>query len=258
MKVSSHAGLCCRVRQLLGFSEVCRQHGWGLTFLWVNNHHCGRHGGEFEVDGVQIVNIDTISPDVPVVPGICGFTEIVQAYDIKPSASLELGAYRRVHFCPGVASSAELAREARLAVHARTTDLPTITGVYLTAEDFIKRIEELGDEHAVFPLYLATDSHDVQSSVRRRFGDSNVITSAVLAPGCLRQSTLRDAVVDLVACTIPPLFLGTHWSGYSFVVRMLRRVRGEESVPDSSPWNEEPRNGRLSLNGDSPRTRTGP
>lgn len=231
MKCSSHAGFCCRLRQLLGFSQVCREHGWDLTFLWLSNHHCGRHGGEFEVEGVQIVNIDSVSSEVPVVPGICGFTEIVEAYDIERSPMLELEAYRRIRFAPDVISSAGMASSAKLAVHARTTDLPTITGVHLTAGDFIARIEDLASRHDVFPLFLATDSQEVQTSVRQRFGERNVIASTILRPGSLRQSTLRDAVVDLVACTMPPLFLGTHWSGYSFVIRTLRRLRGEEPVP---------------------------
>lgn len=176
------------------------------------------------------MNIDEVSTEVPVIPGVCGFTEIVDAYDIQRSPTLELDAYRRIRFAPEVISRAEKALSAKLAVHARTTDLPTITGIHLTAQDFVESIEKLASCHEVFPIFLATDSQNVQTSVRQRFGDANVIYSASLSPGSLRESSLRDAVIDLVACTLPPLFLGTHWSGYSFVIQTLRRLRGEETV----------------------------
>lgn len=224
MKITANAGFANRLRILLGYREVCRKFGVPLTFVWLENRFCGALDNAFVIDGVDIQH--SISPprDAPAIPGKVTFKDIVQIYGIDAKEKVVCNAYRQIQFDPAISLAAQVGWQAQLAVHARVTDLHKSTGLQLTPSDFFSQIEEREKIHPIFPLYLATDSQNLQVAFIKRYGSQNILTTARLDPDKFRQSSLRDAVTDLLASSLASQFLGTPGSSFSNSIQIFRRI----------------------------------
>lgn len=227
MKITTNAGLANRLRIILGYREVCQKLGVRLTFVWLNNRFCGPLDNAFAIDGVTIEYATHPPADAVAIPGKVTFKDIVQIYGIDAKENVVLNAYRQIQFDPLLVEVAKVGKQAALAVHARVTDLYKSTGVQLTPSYFFDKIKDLPVKDYIFPVYLATDCRITQKAFTDHYGSSKVITTAILNPSSFRQSTVREAVVDLLACTYPKRFIDTPGSSFSGCVNIFRKFSYE-------------------------------
>ena len=91
------------------------------------------------------------------------------------------------------------------------------------------RAEEL-PEHRIF---IATDNAATQDALVRRYGARAVTNQPICRTRHVRQTTLVDAVVDLLVCTKSDRFMGSFGSSFSDTIAHLRSVSGRACPGDS-------------------------
>lgn len=107
------------------------------------------------------------------------------------------------------------------------------------------------------PIYLATDSEDVQKVFMERYGARvNIRRRIVNTPGQLRSTSLMDAVVDLAVCTAAPSFEGDPCSGWFRLITAFRNS-GQTLIGPRRMVSDDRKALSFSLYGDSPLYRRG-
>ena len=115
----------------------------------------------------------------------------------------------RAAFAPARQSVRQLAAQARAAEP-------------LSARQLTSRIKQAGESSVKDLLGL-----------HARYGARVRVGKAIAAqPGALRQTSLKDAVLDLLVCAGSRAFMGSHGSSFSDAIVHLRATRGRTTVAD--------------------------
>lgn len=123
------------------------------------------------------------------------------------------------------------------ALHIRRTDhLTAIRPADQTRDDAFDAFLDTAQsaaEGAPLPVYLATDNADTQARLTSRHGARVRVHRAISPrPGALRQTSLKDAVLDLLVCAASRIFMGSHGSSFSDTIAHMRATRARASADD--------------------------
>ena len=220
-------GLCNRLRAVLSYRLVAQAQGRLLMVIWRQDAECnGDFLSYFEpLDGVVFVDSPPAWDPTPEIancthPDI-GHTEEVDGWAmLRPTAKMELAIERRV---TGL-------EPPFVAVHIRRTDFSTFFGPAFqqttdaSFETFLDKPRL--EKHRV---YIATDNGDTHERFSNRYRAR--LGTAVASPrgeglrfdgSSLRQTPLRDAIIDLFVCASSDSFLGSFGSSFSETITHLR------------------------------------
>lgn len=115
-----------------------------------------------------------------------------------------------------------------VAIHVRRTDhteLAKKNQCFTTDEEFFQFVERYPDKK----IYLATDNSKTQEMFVDRYGKDRVVYNMpILAVGDdpkIRQTSIKDAVIDLFACARALHFMGSGYSSFSSIIHKLKICR---------------------------------
>jgi len=99
------------------------------------------------------------------------------------------------------------------------------------------------DAHPEYRIHLATDNAETQSFFKRRFGPRLASLVPIAKSGAMRQTSLREAVVDLFTCVAADgPFKGSWQSSFSDTIARLRALHGRAQPDDEhelADWSRE-------------------
>ena len=77
-------------------------------------------------------------------------------------------------------------------------------------------------------IYLATDNSETQDLFVERYGKDRVVYNMPILAGDdskIRQTSIKDAVIDLFACARALHFKGSGYSSFSSIIQKLKICR---------------------------------
>ena len=224
-------GLANRLRTIAGYWYVADQLGEKITFHWdTENQECN---GAWEEVFEPLSLIISQPKDATLKYDFIGqntidriiknhFPEEARATWNSPLIqAIEEEYYARFKICFNVLQRVfeVLPIEPFAAVHIRRTDhvvLAKEADKYTTFYDFDQFIAE----HQT--IYLATDSRDVQLKYPGLLKNIQIPLST-----SLRQTSLMDAMVDILICSHAAFFKGSGYSSFSHLVDIYNRLNSQ-------------------------------
>ena len=224
MVIGVDCGLCNRLRALLSYRQVALAEGRSLVVIWTPDGHCN---GEF---------LDCFSP----LPGVRFVKQaphvraewVNHAHPSIKGTLAEVESYKAL--VPAIPLRSVIAKRIRessppfVAAHIRRTDM-TLYGRRAPGTPD-EEVEAFLDTHAAHRIYIATDCGETyERFTSGRYSDRCVVTERPPhKPSALRQTSLREAAIDLYMCAAAAHFCGSRGSSFSDVIESLRLAQGGE------------------------------
>ena len=107
-----------------------------------------------------------------------------------------------------------------IAVHIRRTDhiySAKKNNCFTSDENFINFIDNIKHNN----LYVATDNKDTYDKFKIKY---NVKLDYHNTRNCIRQTSLKDAIIDLYMCIYAKEFKGSGWSSFSELIYKIRNI----------------------------------
>ena len=223
MVIGVDHGLCNRLRAVLSYRLVALAEGRPLVAIWRQDAQCN---GDFlecfaPLPGVRFVK------EAPhyrpswvnhAHPSIKGTAAEVEGYKVLlPAIPIRSTIVQRIR-----------GRTAFVAAHIRRTDMTLFGRLPPGTTD--AEVEAFLDAHAAHRVYVATDCGETYA----RFTSGRYASRCMPTeregwrPGALRQTSLREAAVDLYVCAAAAHFCGSRGSSFSDVIESLRLAQGIE------------------------------
>ena len=230
--IEAKSGLCNRLRVVFSHYQYARSVNSKLTVIWVKNSACpGCFLDYFE----PVENIEFVSkpPKKKIYysgngchpkynPGCCGQGKI----------TCKMYLYGKLELLPDlkktIAEKKSLLEDRYVAVHIRRTDhvrLAKRKSTYTADKEFLNFI----DKNKTRNLYIATDNKKTYDQLFSKYGKL-VKFKYHSTTGDLRETTLRDAIVDLYMCTYADQFMGTTYSSFTETIHQMRKFKECKSI----------------------------
>jgi hypothetical protein len=80
------------------------------------------------------------------------------------------------------------------------------------------------DKHSNMNIYLATDNRDTQDIFVNKYSTRIKCLKWINPTNNIRQTTLKDAVIDIFTCIKAKEFMGSGWSSFTDLINDLRII----------------------------------
>ena len=233
MVIVAVEGLCNRLRATLSYRQVAHEAGRPLVVVWRKDELCPGYflDAFLPLAGVRFVKAP---PDGRPLGSLHVATDTHPAVKGKPEEAYSYAALQASDAIRTAVAEQVRACGARFAaVHVRRTDLHTWLPVsqHTRDTDFEGFLDDRARTGA--QLYLAADNAETQRRFLERYGERMHVHQHIRSSGSLRQTTLRDAVIDMLVCAVATDgFMGSHGSSYSDAIRHLRTMQGRSNDVD--------------------------
>lgn len=219
-------GLCNRLRAVLSYRQVAHAQGRPLHVVWRRDEFCN---GDFLDHFLPLPGVKFLKQP-PRDRSPSSLSVAVDTHASIKNTPAEAHGYAALHPTDAVRAAIAAQLEACgprfVAMHVRRTDLHTA----LPASEHTRdgEFEAFADARPTgCNIYVATDNAPSQRHFCERYGGAARVQKPIEPSGSLRQTALREAVVDLFTCAAAPDgFKGSHGSSFSDAIRCLRRVQG--------------------------------
>lgn len=208
-----NAGLCNRLRVLFSWLRVAEQTDCELDVFWVEDHFCN---GKFldyfeEIDRVNFVEERPEKIDY-------------EGYGTHPDVRHTASIYEKLIPKREILEELEeiCSRHERYnSMHIRRTD-----HVRIANEDSCFVPDDVFYKFAIeskLPVYLSCDNRDTQEKFMGYF-DNVFVHKMIEKSNETRQTSLKDAIVDIFACVDGEEFQGTYYSSFSDIIYVLKKI----------------------------------
>jgi hypothetical protein len=212
--IAPTGGLCNRLRVLFSYLAAARASAQTLQVHWKVDPVCVQHFLDvfYPIPDVQFLSLPPAHVDYRGCapgPGL-----------VPPPAALYAQLVPRLELAVRVS---ELAVCPYDAAHVRRTDHVTLAkrvNKFMPLEVFEQFIAD-----APRPVYLACDDRDTQQALVAKYPDKLFVHQEIARSRQLRQTALRHAVIDLFTCVGAEQFLGTEYSSFTGLIKILRAAR---------------------------------
>lgn len=113
--------------------------------------------------------------------------------------------------------------------HIRRTDhisMQLATKTFINDDMYIQFIKNSKNK-----VFLATDNPETQKKFIDIFGDKVIINSEIVENNLLRKSTLENAYIDLVLCSLGFRFQGSSdWSTFTKTIKIFKKINYWKSM----------------------------
>lgn len=212
MILSPTQGLGNRLENVFGFINTTREKGEKITLVWRNNGECS---GSFcdcflPIEGFEVTNTPCGPVDNVWSPlSVRQYVTMGNDLKLTPVVEKEVNEWKQ-------------RMGDYIAVHVRKTDFVTHVrrsyGMDVSHNDvYYAFIDSVPSN-----VFLATDNTTDQALFKERYG-SRVFFNPISPSKNLRQTSFREAVVDMFVCAGAREFLGTRASSFSKTILALRK-----------------------------------
>jgi len=208
MNIIPEGGLCNRLRVLFSHLQIAKQNNKTLNVYWKINSAC--NGSFLDV----FSHIETIYfIDKP--PEIIDYRGGSSCVKLNKQDYLELIPNEIIQ-----SKIIQLSKNEFDAIHIRRTDhveLATQKQKFMPNFIFENFINESDKK-----VFLACDDKDTRKYFLTKYPNKIFVNDITYNSNNQRQTSLEDAVVDLFVCVKSKNFLGTEYSSYSDLIKLLR------------------------------------
>lgn len=221
------SGLSNRIRTLLGFLQVCKEHGKYLNVIWIPDATC--NGGFLDyfkpINGIMFLD-HKVEPVHYI--GQSKTSVIVENYGLKQSTNL----YSYLQLTDIL--------EKKVQIFANTNKLPYCVGIHVRRTDYtgnlIGKILNGTNSDEGFcdyikkyskgkQFFVATDNRNSQEYYISKYGTRTRFYAPIPRNNDLRKTTLENAIIDIYLLSYCKSIKGTHKSSFSEFARCLKRSR---------------------------------
>lgn len=205
------AGLCNRLRVLFSYLALANKNNKMLNVFWQINEACNGHflDAFCNIDGVNFIDqkpesIDYIGHNPCIrITNKNIYKQLIpnQKIDIKIKELLKNNEkYNSIHI--------------RRTDHIHYANLKKRFTSDSVFEQFIDRSQ--------YRVYLACDNYNTQEYFLKKYEEKVFVNNYIKPSKNQRQTSLEDAAIDLLMCVKSLSFLGTAYSSYSDLIKLLR------------------------------------
>jgi len=208
-------GLCNKLRVTLSYLDFARRNNTHLVVIWKKSSACPGYFLDYfqPMNGVSFQNSNFNNKSV-----------MYEGCYTKPEFK-NWNIYKELKLVPELERKIQTYQKTLgryIAVHIRRTDhvrLAKKTNSFTSDQEFIRFIRR----HPDYNLYLATDNSNTQDKFLKLFPDKiKVIENIITKNNSLRQTSLEQAIIDLIVCSRANKFKGSGASSFSSFIERLR------------------------------------
>jgi hypothetical protein len=239
-------GLANRIRTLLGYLWLAEKTGEELGVFWQIGDDCNGHFLDLFRPLERVTFIESSNETKIDFKGQLGFHAILEShlrsYGLDSSIDQEQKRmYRKLEPLPRIREKADLFCEKNripscIGLHIRRADhegLAKSVRLFSADDDFINFIRNKPECEGVF---IATDNKETQDRFRALYGRRAIFYTNLVSSRQLRQSTLEEALIDILICARCRCFKGSGYSSYSDLIEIFRSLNSNcgSNLPVSS------------------------
>lgn len=210
MNIIPQAGLCNRLRVMFSYLEIAKQQNQTLNIYWKISDACNGHFLDVfeEVEGTKFLEQEP--EDIHYI-----------GYSASPLVLMNKETYKNL--IPKSLLNNEISNLSKIpynAVHVRRTDHVHYANKkkrFMNDNLFENFIEK-----SVHKVYLACDCYETQYKFLNKYSDKVFVNNIIKPSKEKRQTGLDNAIIDLFVCVKSQNFLGTHYSSYSDLIKLLK------------------------------------
>lgn len=213
--VQPRGGLCNCLRVVFSYTELAKAKGDKLIVIWIWSSACPG----FFLDYFQAVPNVTFERD-----NKKGYPINYHGWGCAPGYAPN---YSSLRLLPAVQKMVDdrvsALKQPFIAIHVRRTDHVAdakARNMFTNDEAFFRFVDSQPKEQS---LYVACDNAATYTVFAKRYGGRIKFPFWPSNQKQLRQTSLRDAVIDLFVCTRATTFMGSGWSSFSTAIGDMRK-----------------------------------
>lgn len=215
MVIQPTGGLCNYLRVVFSYYLESKEKDEELTVIWRQTGSCpGFFLDYFEpVKGINFIKTNENNLEVYYTGGQYNANKLIDYTDLNPLPEIKSIIKEKIELLKNY-----------IAVHVRRTDhtnLAKINNRYTEDNSFFNFIEYNIENKN---LYVATDNLDTYNTFKNKYNQFVKFDYHPITEG-LRQTTLKNAIVDLYMCVYADKFMGSGYSSFSGTINILRKYR---------------------------------
>ena len=216
--IQCHHGLNNRLRVLFSYYKYAQLLNKKLIMIWESNYNCPGYFYDYfkPLKNVEFYKnnnnfkIDYVSSK---------WNEIFHPY--------KMYIYKDLHLKPNLEKIIKNKKDKignYIAIHVRRTDHTNnfnedIKQKLTTDKEFIDFI----NQNKNYKIYLATDNKDTQDFYINKFKNKIVYNKKIIKTSDFRQTSLKDAIIDMYMCINANKFKGSYYSSFSGFINQNRK-----------------------------------
>lgn len=216
-------GFSNRLRVIMAFKTLQPKLNKKIKVYW-DNKDCDNFLDIFQ----PIHNIDFVTPQSKYnYIGYESYPDILKKYGMSYSYNKEIDVYKNLKLLPKIQNIVDNfirnnSLKDGISLHIRRTDhskLAKNKGKYTTDEDFYNFIELFPSNT---PIFLATDNLNTQLQFLDKYRGRIYVYKMIYPTKNLRQTSLKDSVIDIFICSKIKNFKGSGYSSFSDTIKILK------------------------------------
>ena len=207
-------GLCNYLRVVLSYNEYAKSINEELTVIWLVTEACNGFFLDYFEEIPNITFLKNKPDNVKITHKGCGCMNNMK--DINYSEFILLPYMKEI-----INKNIKILNNNYIAIHVRRTDHTECfkDNHNLTDDtEFMKFI----DSRKNYNLYIATDNADTFNIFKSKYSNRVKLQSNTYNEKKLRQTSLKNAIIDLFTCIYAKDFKGSYWSSFSGQISIMR------------------------------------
>jgi hypothetical protein len=211
-------GLCNKLRCLFSYYLACKKNNKKLIVIWDITEECPGFFLDYFEPIVNVIFFKNNILNLKLNYIGCGWHDDFNPYCMNIFSELKLLSI----IMNEVKEKLLLLENNFIAIHVRRTDhinLAIKSNNYTSDEDFFEFIEQYNDSN----LYIATDNKDTFDLFYNKYNNKiRIPYTTNIYINKLRQTSLKDAIIDLYVCAHSKKFKGSGWSSFSSTILFIK------------------------------------
>jgi hypothetical protein len=216
--ISPQGGLSNKLRGLFSYYLYCKKENKQLIVIWEISEECPGFFLDYFEPLKNVIFLKNNNSNLKLDYNECGWHPDFNPYSMNIFSELKL--------LPIIMNEVKekllLLENNFIAIHVRRTDhinLAMSKNGYTFDEEFFKFIEEHNDIN----LYVATDNKDTFDLFYNKYNNKvRIPYTTNIYIDKLRQTSLKDAIIDLYVCAHSKHFKGSGWSSFSSTILFIK------------------------------------
>lgn len=234
--IKSRCGLCNRIRFILSFINYLKKTSkkFGkkkICIIWQKDDLCNGYFIDYFqkikkniifIENTELLDFLYNKIDESKIYNDIKYAHIIKKYNnYIPSNYLKLNENMYLE----IKNIIQKLENRYISVHIRRTDLDihlknkeNLYDKRTSNEEFINFI----NNHENYNLYVATDNYETQKLFYEKFKSRIKHLNIIFKTSLLRETSLKQAIIDLFLCSLSNKFKGTYYSSFTDFIKLIR------------------------------------